>query len=160
VDVEEEDVANVTDTKLLWRAEEPGRKGGVCVVEGSRVLFQEVDCSGDLGCMELREALLLLGDETGGTVKLFFSFLVPMYGGSGGLSIHPEIALLPPRQPRAGGVPCANPGAFAEVAVTGRVADPAETVTVVGGVTAESFRSCVLRKATTLWRSVMDNFLL
>jgi hypothetical protein len=46
-------------------------------------------------------------DEMEGTEELNFSFLVPI--GPEGLSNCPEIALLPPRQPREAGAPPVDP---------------------------------------------------
>jgi hypothetical protein len=101
-------------------------------------------------------------DDTGGTQKQDFSFLVP--NGGKGLSNRPETALLPPRQPLEGAGPAAIPdacggGGLADRCPCAGAANGVPSVTAAGRA-EESFDSWKLIKAVTRCRSPADNVLL
>jgi hypothetical protein len=101
-------------------------------------------------------------DDTGGTQKQDFSFLVP--NGGKGLSNRPETALLPPRQPLEG----AGPAAISEACGGGGLEVRCPCAGAANGVPSataagravESFDSWEVIKAVTRCRSSADNVLL
>ncbi len=98
----------------------------------------------------VRQTVVRQGDDSGGTSKQDFSFLVPI-SGTKDLSNKSEIVLLPHRQPRDAGCPVAVAWGVWETLA------PVVPAEEAGGSTADNFANCVEIKATTRCRSAADS---